>query len=211
MGSYILKKFATDQVVAGYEASILRYVQPSRMSPQQHADDVTAKSCNAADVYDEGTASDVFIKGVALSTRQSFRSYLATQRQADLQKIVFQAESLFAIQKGSGNQSPCNQHLTRSERLHTQRLWNSRLSVNSASTNTIGPFSYSLRKRSKSLPVMYIRPPSENAQHHSSTPTFSSTMLSVSLSGNEICSDPTYITAKCLHLVYHTQLVLTQS
>lgn len=38
--NYLLRKYATDQAIAENDAAILRYMQPSSMTPQQFADDL---------------------------------------------------------------------------------------------------------------------------------------------------------------------------
>lgn len=52
--NYPLKKYATDQAIAEYDAVILRNMQPASMTAQQYADDLVAKLCKVADVFDEG-------------------------------------------------------------------------------------------------------------------------------------------------------------
>lgn len=48
--NYHLKKYATDQAIGGNDAEILRYTQPSGMTPLQYANDLIGKSCRVADV-----------------------------------------------------------------------------------------------------------------------------------------------------------------
>lgn len=62
--NYLLKKFATDPAIAGFDAAILLYMQAGNMTPEQYADDVVAKSCKVTDVFDKCTLNDVIIEGV---------------------------------------------------------------------------------------------------------------------------------------------------
>lgn len=98
---FLLKKYVTDQAIVEYDAAILRYMQSSNVTRQQYPNDLIAKSCEVADVYDEATLKDVFIEGVDASVRRIHRHYWAQDSQADLTDIAFQAESLFYIQKGT--------------------------------------------------------------------------------------------------------------
>lgn len=45
------------------------------MKSQQFADEINAKSFNAADVYDKSTLIEVNIEGVDASSRHSLRNY----------------------------------------------------------------------------------------------------------------------------------------
>lgn len=47
---YLLKKYATNQEIAEYDAASLHYMQPTHMTPQQYACDSVAKSCKVVDV-----------------------------------------------------------------------------------------------------------------------------------------------------------------
>lgn len=78
-------------------------MRPLSITPQQYADEIAAKSCKVAKVYDESTLNNVFIGAVESSIRHKVRNYWATHPKADLMNIVFQAELLLATQKRSGN------------------------------------------------------------------------------------------------------------
>lgn len=64
MINYFLKEIAEKQAIAGYDAWILEYMQQSSMTLQQNADDIIAKSCRVANVYDECKQNNVFIEDV---------------------------------------------------------------------------------------------------------------------------------------------------
>lgn len=81
MVNYLLKMLGTDQAIAEYHVLISRYKQPSGMIPQQYAHDIFASSCKAADVYDESTTDNVYIKGADSSTQYSFRNNQTTHLQ----------------------------------------------------------------------------------------------------------------------------------
>lgn len=46
-------------------SSVLRYTQPTSLTPTKYTDDLYAKSRKAAEVYDEHTPNDIFIASVA--------------------------------------------------------------------------------------------------------------------------------------------------
>lgn len=60
----LLKKLATDQAIADFNATIFRYAQQANMTAQQYANVSCAKSCPVADVYYEGIHNNVFIEGI---------------------------------------------------------------------------------------------------------------------------------------------------
>lgn len=83
MVKYTLKKYATDQGIAEYDAAIFHYMQPDKTTHQQYANDLVAKYCKVAHVYDKGTLKDVFVEGVDASIRHSLRHFWAQDPQAD--------------------------------------------------------------------------------------------------------------------------------
>lgn len=58
---HFLTKYSTRQAIAKYDVTIFHYVQPANMTSQQFSDDLIAKSCKVAGVYDESTLNHVFI------------------------------------------------------------------------------------------------------------------------------------------------------
>lgn len=48
----MLESFATNQAIAEFDVTVLRYMKPSNTTPLQFADDLVAKSCKVADVHD---------------------------------------------------------------------------------------------------------------------------------------------------------------
>lgn len=66
-----LVRYATDAAIAKYDVTILRYMQPASTTPQQFVDDLIAKSCKGADVYDMSTLKDVFIESIDVFIRLS--------------------------------------------------------------------------------------------------------------------------------------------
>lgn len=96
-----LKEFANTHAIAKTHFAILRYMQPAHITYKHYADNLYAKSCNMADVYDESTIADIFIDKVDSSVSDRLHEYCATHLCADVSDFVFKAQSLLEIQKGS--------------------------------------------------------------------------------------------------------------
>lgn len=88
MVNYLSKNYATNQATAEDDAVVLRYVQPSNMTRQQYANDLVARSCKAADVFNESTLNVVFIKAYDTSIRHSLRIYRTSNLQAYLTDVA---------------------------------------------------------------------------------------------------------------------------
>lgn len=73
--NYVLKKFANDKAIAEIDCTILRFSQPTSMTPMQYADDLYAKSSKVADAYEELTLNNIFIEEVDSSICHSLREY----------------------------------------------------------------------------------------------------------------------------------------
>lgn len=109
------------------------------MTAQQYADDLVAKSCKVADVYDDWKLKNVFIEGVDACIRHSLRHYLARNPQADLTDIDFQAYSLLSIQREANATPENNQNNLTSDKLFNRKPLNSRKSANNVSTSATSP------------------------------------------------------------------------
>lgn len=72
------------------------------MSPQKYAGDHIAKVCKVANMHDESTHNDLFIKEIDSAIRHSLRNNCATRPIADQTDIAFLPESLLTIQKRPG-------------------------------------------------------------------------------------------------------------
>lgn len=79
------------------DSALLRYTQPSNMTLIQYADDLFAKLCKVADVYDESILDDIFIKGVEAYICHSLKKFWACSPQSDLADIAFLVQQLLAI------------------------------------------------------------------------------------------------------------------
>lgn len=73
--NYFLKKLVKDQAITEFNAAILRYMQQANMTPQRYTEDLVAKSCKVADVYNKGTLNDVFLEEVDSSFRRNLSHY----------------------------------------------------------------------------------------------------------------------------------------
>lgn len=64
------------------------------MTPMHYADALYAKSCKVADIYDELTLNDIFIKSFDSSLCHSLQEYRVLNPQADRTDIAFSAQLL---------------------------------------------------------------------------------------------------------------------
>lgn len=78
-----------DEEKAQYDSAILRYMQPEKMTPPQYTNDLIAKSCKVADVFDKKTLKNVFIEGDEASIRYIMRHYWAQKPKADLSDFAY--------------------------------------------------------------------------------------------------------------------------
>lgn len=97
--NYLQTNFASDQAIVEYGAAILRYMLPAKKTLQQYVKDFITKPYEVMDVIDKGFLKNAIIEGVDGYIRQSHRCYWATNHQADLTNITFQAERLLFKQK----------------------------------------------------------------------------------------------------------------
>lgn len=62
VANYLLNKYALDQATSEYDAAIFCYMLQAKLNSQQYANDLTAKSCKEAEVYDKECLNDVLIE-----------------------------------------------------------------------------------------------------------------------------------------------------
>lgn len=161
--NYLLNKFASDQAIAEYVATFLRYVQAAHLTPKQYAKDMIEKSCKAADVCGEDTVNDVSSEGVDQWIRHSIQIHWAIKSQADLAVMAFKKELLLVTEKRSGQQINVNWLLRASSRPYYNKSWAKRSTTNSASTTTLKLQSRSTRRRSKSPSVTRVQYPRQSS------------------------------------------------
>lgn len=82
--NYLLKKFSYDQYIAWMDSAILRYKQLANMKPIQYAEDLNAKSCKGAKVYDHSTLNEIIMEGVTSSVYHSLGEYWSTPSHVDI-------------------------------------------------------------------------------------------------------------------------------
>lgn len=59
--NYLLKKIANDRAIAEVESRILRCSRAAHMNLMQYVDDLNAKICKVAGVYDELALNNIFV------------------------------------------------------------------------------------------------------------------------------------------------------
>lgn len=68
---HLFREIVEDQAISKTNFAVLRYTQPVNMTLKQYADDLYAKSCIVADVYNNATLRDTSIKGMSYSIYRS--------------------------------------------------------------------------------------------------------------------------------------------
>lgn len=140
--------------------------------------------------------NNVFIEEIDHSIRHRLRNYWATNPQADLIDIALQAESLLAIQRGSGQQSTVSEPLNTTGKPSYSKTWNKRCTTNNVNTDTKRSPTRSFRRRSKPSPVMPIQHSAQPSSNSSAAPSFSLLTLSVRPSFCNKCYDPSHFASR---------------
>jgi len=113
---FLLKTYATDEVIAEADAEINRYRQPDRMSPPDYAHNLWTKALRCGTVYDEDRLKGIFIEGLHESICQSVRNYWSKNGDADLQELARHAKSMANIRGDKATQPPTNDRAQRARR-----------------------------------------------------------------------------------------------
>lgn len=97
----MLKKFPTYQIISELDAAILRYMQPSNMTPRQYSNALVPEPCKFASVYDGETLNGIFNKDVNGFIAHSNLHYWAQVPQAELNNKSLQRESPLFVMLGA--------------------------------------------------------------------------------------------------------------
>lgn len=134
--NYLLRKYATDQKVAEYDAAILRNMQSASMTFQQYGDDLITESGKVIAVYVEVTLSDGFIERDDQSIRYRLQNYWASNPQAESTNSVLKARLLLAIPKRSGHYPIVNKPLSTLGKSYYRKPFANTSTTNSVNTDT---------------------------------------------------------------------------
>lgn len=93
-----------DQAITKILSKILHYTKPVGMTLKKYANDLYTKSCKVAGIYDKSALKNIFTKRVDSVIEHSLLENWATHPQANVTDIVFKAQLLLGIQKGSVKQ-----------------------------------------------------------------------------------------------------------
>lgn len=75
VANFLLRKYGTDEVIAKSECDIMRFAQPSNMTPSPYAEKLVTKTLQSGDLYEEYVLNETFLKGLDASIRNSMREY----------------------------------------------------------------------------------------------------------------------------------------
>lgn len=107
--NHFLNKYATDQTLEEYGTSNDRYLRLVNTALHRCSDDLVAKSCKVAEVYDIRSLKHVFIESVAATIYYYLRHYWWRNLHAESNDIFFQEKFLPIIRIRAGNASKNNQ------------------------------------------------------------------------------------------------------
>lgn len=166
------------------------------MTPRQYADDLVAKPCKVAGVYNEGPLNDVFIKGVDACICHSLRHYWVQNPQKDLTDIALLAKSFLSIRKVAGVDTNSIQVDRNQSKTSNRRSWNSHPITIVIATHTISTQNRSSRHRSKSPSVLHVQKLRRQTPPSNTTPSSPSSMSILNHSFCRVCYDPSHLTQK---------------
>lgn len=89
--NFLLKKYATDEVVAETESEILLFARPTNIMPFYHAEELVTKTLCCGVVKEDTALKKILIEGLGASTRHSMRKYWGNKKHTNLHDLTFHA------------------------------------------------------------------------------------------------------------------------
>lgn len=75
VANFILKKRATNGVIAATETEITRYAQPSGITRSQYSGELETETLHSGDAYESYSLIETFIEGLGAPVRHSMHEY----------------------------------------------------------------------------------------------------------------------------------------
>lgn len=97
--SFLLKKYATGEVIEETESGATRLAQPSGRKPSQYVEELVKKTLRCRDVYEKYALNYIYIEGFDSSICHSMREHWEGKKKASLQDLAFHATSLLRLQE----------------------------------------------------------------------------------------------------------------
>lgn len=97
-GNYILKTYATGDVVAETVADLMHFTQPWNKSPLENSEALWNKALLRDRVYDEYVWNSIFIESLSESIRHTMRCYQVSKKNATVHDLERQTMSLMKLQ-----------------------------------------------------------------------------------------------------------------
>lgn len=98
---HFFNEFTNDRESAEMNWAATQRTQPLSMTPMQRGNQLYGKPCKVADVYDECTFNDTFMKGANCTVCHSLQNCWASNPKARLTNIAFKVQSKLLIKKAS--------------------------------------------------------------------------------------------------------------
>lgn len=170
------------------------------MTRQQLADDLIARKCKVADVYNKSMLNNVHIESFYASLRRCLRNNWLTKPLPNLIHIAFPAEFKLSIQKEPKNAAASNFLSAKLERTNRRKLWHTRKTVRNVNKDIRSSPARSFQRQSKFPPFLQIQSSGTSTKIPRSIPTSSSSMPSVNPSFCKVCYNGNHVKPKCLRL-----------
>lgn len=77
--NYLLRKYATDEVISEVDAAINKFRQGERMSPPKFSQELCSMALKCKTIYEKFRLKGIFIKVLQGSTRRSVHNYLGKE------------------------------------------------------------------------------------------------------------------------------------
>lgn len=107
---YLIRTYASDDIIAQAEAELVNFRQPSNMNEETYAAALWEKALRCRPVYSEAKLKGLYIEGVHDAIRLNVRSHWATNSTADSNAIARYAASVATLTKSKGMTPAASSH-----------------------------------------------------------------------------------------------------
>ena len=104
--NYLLRTYATDEVISREDTKLHRFSQPDGMNETDYAHVRWENVLRFGSVYDEAKLKALFIEGLRESIRDNVRNYWSANEHLDLSQLARYASSMSRIGTTRGTEAP---------------------------------------------------------------------------------------------------------
>lgn len=99
--SFLLKTYATEDVIDEAETDVTSFKPPAGMTAVRYSEALTEETLRCGMLYNKPKLSRIFIEGLRSSICYSIRTYWGSHKEATLHSLARHTTSLVKLQKGS--------------------------------------------------------------------------------------------------------------